>query len=586
MRNNGNLSKDGGGSGVSCRVVVFLLITILAHGVMVSFENLGSVNIMAYYNTICEQKSSVPTETKGSKNNNDDRDNNPASFSSLSSTSSLLRRIYQKLPHWRIAVDCSVYNLDCFSRGQRELRYLPYPFPPPKGTEKEEAEQLRVEIVREFPKEWSDILQHQPITSYSDTPKVTIQDQHNLYPPMVDEAVYQKCLDFTGVVAADSDVAERKSTLEQLDQMLTSQRLMVEPDTNMMAFTTSDASYTKDMIHDFFQMMDLVVGFSQKHFVMIALDVTTVQLACRHGYPVIFWRESNQKSLRDAVANTKVVLSLELIKRGISFFFTEMDVWWIQSPKPSLMAFQQLQEDQLVGNHLYFSAHQKNPWAANIGVYASKANKYTQEYFEICMDILKQRPKTHDQWVLQQVHDVFEKSLRNESHEFVGDWGQDKSPPPVPNVTWPFKARFWSPHDIAADQRPTPTHETMAIHTLCHTPLLNPHGKKMLARELGVYYGFTTEPKSYFAVGVDDSGFQQSVVESAGYYTRIGDRHRRYVALDGPSRTNFYSMCPDEIHNNAVAFQWTVTMLMVIARWSNRILILPQVFISQMDAGS
>jgi hypothetical protein len=250
------------------------------------------------------------------------------------------------------------------------------------------------------------------------------------------------------------------------------------------------------------------------------------------------------------------------------------------------VAFQQVQEDQLVGNHLYFSVHQNNPWAANIGVYASKANKYTQEYFEICIDVLKQRPETHDQWVMQQVHHVFEKSLRNETHVFGGNWGEDKSPPPVPNVTWPFKARYWSPHDIAADERPTPTRDTMAIHTLCHMPLLNPHGKKMIARELGVYYGFTTEPKSYFTVGADGSGLQQGVAESAGYYTRNGERHRRYVALDEPSRTNLYSMCPEEIYNNPVAFQWTVTVLMVIARWSNRIFILPQVFISQMDAGS
>jgi hypothetical protein len=278
---------------------------------------------------------------------------------------------------------------------------------------------------------------------------------------------------------------------------------------------------------------------------------------------------------------------LEFVKRGLAFFFTEMDVWWIESPKPSLKAFQQQKEDDLVGNHLYFSAHQNNPWAANIGVYAAKANKYTQEYFAHCIDALKQRPETHDQLVMQQVHLAFENALNNQTFEFGGYWGKDVSPPPVPKVNWPFKGRFWSPHDIAADERPLPTRETMAIHTLCHLPLLNPHGKKMIARELGVYYGFRTDATSYFVVGVDGSGFNnKDVSESAGYYTRIGDHHRRYVALDGPLRTNLYTMSRIEIYQNHVAFQWTVTLLMVIARWSNRILILPQVTISAMDAGS
>jgi hypothetical protein len=584
-----------GVGGVSSRMTMLLLVTMICHSLLFASNSLASIGITTDAMIGLEQDSTKPTTSNsltslssvgsGGGNNNAVFYNNYSSSSSSSSASSSSsslssRRPLQKLPHWRMAVDCSVYSLDCFSHGQRKHRYLPYPLPPTP------TDELTVEIVREFPKDWSQILQSQPVTNYSSTPEVTIQDQHNLYPAKVEDSEYQKCLDFTGIGNdSDSDVSER-TTLQQLDEMLKFQRLTVEPDTSMIAFTISDSTYVHDMIHDMFQMMDHVVGFSQQHFVLIAIDVATVQMACRYGYPVIFWRESKNEGLRNAIANTKVVLSFELVKRGIAFFFTEMDVWWIQSPKPSLMLFQQQQEDNLVGNHLFFSSHQNNPKAANIGVYAAKANKYTQEYFEICIDVLKQRPKTHDQWAMQQVHHVYQNALYNRTFELFGNWGEE-GPPPVPKVNHPFQARLWSPHEIVADERPTPTLETMAIHTLCIVPLLNPHGKKMMARELGVYYGFRTEPSSYITDGgVNGGSFNDGVSESAGYYTRLGDRHRRYVVLDGPIRTNFYSTCPRDVYHRHELFQWVVTLLMVIAKWSDRILILPQVFWSGHDSGS
>ncbi|KAG7355521.1 nucleotide-diphospho-sugar transferase [Nitzschia inconspicua] len=486
-------------------------------------------------------------------------------------------RTTEKIPHWRMAVDCSVYSLDCFSRRQRENRYLPYPFPPKSSA----SQEFQTEIVQEFPKEWLQRLQSHPITNYSQHPPVSIQDTHNLYPSTVAHDEYQKCLEFTGIQGGD---APPKSTLDQLDEILASGRLSVEPDTNMIAFTISDYTYTHDMLHDIFQMMNHIVGFSPKHFFLVAIDVKTVEMACRHGYPVLFWRESNNENLRDAVANTKFVLSLELVKRGIDFFFTEMDVWWIRSPKQSLMAFQDVSSDQIIENHLYFSAHQNNPRASNIGVYAAKANDYTKEYFEICIDVLKQRPETHDQWAMQQVGYLYESTLKNQSFEFGGNWGE-KGPPPVPPVKFPFTARLWGPHEIVADERPTPTLETMAIHTLCHTPLLNPHGKKMIAREIGAYYGFKTSPTQSL-VQERDGHVKSASNNAAGYYARAGDSYRRYVVLDSSLRTNFYSTSPVHMYHNTYYFQWIAAVLMAIAKWSDRILILPQVFQAIMDAGS
>jgi Nucleotide-diphospho-sugar transferase len=552
-----------GGATPSRLMAIVLLISILAHGVMFSSKSLKSVGFTSYYQTSEATASGSATTSQ-------------SMISSFwnNGWNDLSIQMHQRLPHWRVAVDCSVYNLDCFSRVKREHRYLPYPFPPTHVD-------TQTEFLRDFPDEWKQILQSQQITNYSKAPEVSIQNVHSLFPPMVEDEEYQKCLALAGIQGGDDSP---KTTLQQLDEMLASGKLTVEPHTNMIAFTISDYSYTQDMMHDMFQMMDHVVGFSPKHFFLVAIDVPTVEMGCRHGYPVIFWRESKTESLRDAVANTKIILSLELVNRGIAFFFTEMDVWWIESPKSDILAFQKIDSNQTSENHLYFSPHQNNPWAANIGVYASKANKYTQEYFKICIDVLKQRPETHDQWAMQQVHHLFEKTLWGQGFEFGGDWGP-KGPPPVPKVKYPFHARYWGPHTIVADERPMPTSETLAIHTLCSTPLLNPHGKKMIAREIGAYYGFRSNPTPYFTVG-DFQGSNVAISEAAGYYTRSGSKNRRYLALDGPLRTNFYSTSLIEGYHSNRFFQWTVTVMLAIARWTSRIFILPHVFIADMDAGS
>ncbi|KAL3908914.1 MAG: hypothetical protein SGILL_008299 [Bacillariaceae sp.] len=349
----------------------------------------------------------------------------------------------------------------------------------------------------------------------------------------------------------------------------------------MIAFTISDYSYAQDMIHDMFQMMEHVVGFSQQHFVLVAIDVQTVELACKFGYPVIFWKESNTESLKEAVANTKLVLSMEFVKRGIDFFFTEMDVWWIKTPRKSLVDFQQRREN------LLFSGHQNNPTAPNIGVYAVKANDYSREYFQTCLDVLKQRPETHDQWAMAEVYRLFEHTLHNQTYVFGGDWGP-KGPPTTPKVRLPFQAQYWSPHEVVADERPMPTGETMAIHTLCDAPLLNPHGKKMIAKELGAYYGFQTSALPY-KPGTRDSNGIAMVSDMAGYYSRssTGSRNRRrYLVLDGPIRSNFYSMVTMDQYHNRNLFQWVMALAFAIARLTDRILILPQVFNADMDAGT
>jgi len=327
-----------------------------------------------------------------------------------------------------------------------------------------------VESFDRIPNDWIEYLEKKKETE--ERKFSVVEDKNYLYPPTVPEIEYQTCLDLA--------VNQNKSTIEQLDVLLSgkSPQIVPEPDTNMVAFTISDYGYVQDMLHEVFQMMDDVVGFSSKHFFLVAIDQRSAELACKYGYSVVLWK-ADDDNLRDAVANTKVVLSHDLAKRGIDFFFTEMDVWWIRSPKPNLIDFQKRHDIDDGNNrkHLYFSGHQDNYSAPNIGVYAVKSNRYSEEYFRVCLDVLNEKPETHDQWVLAEVYRVFQHTYENRTYVFGGNFEPD-GPPETPKIKNPFTAMYFSPHEVVADERPMTTQQTLAIHTLNGMPLQAPHGKK------------------------------------------------------------------------------------------------------------
>jgi len=540
----------------------------------------------------------------------------------------------EQLPHWRLTTDCSSYGLDCFTTARRENKYLPYPFSSQLRTETElklrstsnesnnainainanadaDADEWSVETINQLPKDW--IQRLRKTKNKRQKSKIApIEERNYLYPPTVPEDEYRTCLDLA--------IHRNKTSLEQLDVLLfgegdgksedndndndnVSPVIVPEPDTNMVAFTISDYSYVKDMLHEVFQMMDETVGFSQKHFFLVALDRRSVKLACRHGYPVVLWKD-DRGSLKNAVANTKIVLSHELVKRGIDFLFTEMDVWWIASPKPHLVDFQNRHinnDDNSNDNNdkqiprIYFSPHQNNPTAPNIGVYAVKADKYSEEYFRVCLDILKEKPQTHDQWVLAEVYRLFEAVSQNRTYQLGGSFKPD-GPPKAPWIENPFPAMFFSPHEVVADERPMPTQQTLAIHTLNNAPLQMPHGKKMVAKELGVFYGFHTNPATTSNTGNgndnndddnnDNGNDDDNTSTAAGYYDRKGKNYRRYMWLDTETRSNFYSITQPNRYHDHQAMEWTMAILIAIARKTDRILVLPQIFDADMDAGS
>eukprot|EP00531_Pseudo-nitzschia_arenysensis_P009158 CAMPEP_0116118414 /NCGR_PEP_ID=MMETSP0329-20121206/2091_1 /TAXON_ID=697910 /ORGANISM="Pseudo-nitzschia arenysensis, Strain B593" /LENGTH=760 /DNA_ID=CAMNT_0003612039 /DNA_START=284 /DNA_END=2566 /DNA_ORIENTATION=- len=473
----------------------------------------------------------------------------------------------QRLPHWRLGTDCSLYDFGCFAVAEIQEKYLPYPFTLSVRKEIELSDHAEnslvttddewsVENISELPTEWIEYLENKETKS-----NVPVKDRNYLYPPKATGEEYDSCMNLA--------MRQDKSTTEQLDILLAgdSPRIVPEPDTNMVAFTVSDYAYIKDMIHDMFQMMDDVVGFAKEHFFLIAIDRKSAELACRYGYPVVLWK-ADENNLRDAVANTKLIVSHDLVKRGINFFFTEMDVWWIRSPKPKLVDFQTSHNDKSdSGKHLYFSGHQYDYRQTNIGVFAVMANEFTEEYFRVCLDLLNEKPETHDQFVMQQVQNLFTELYNGKDMKFGKQQFKPEGAPKTPDIKHPFKSLMFSPHEIVADERPTTTHKTLAIHTLCGSPLQAPHGKIMNAKELGVYYGFRSYPK----------GTPSGNPTSSGYYVRRGEK-RRYLWLDSELRNNFYSFSDSNHYQIKAPFEWTMAILIAIARKTDRILVLPQVF--------
>ena len=321
---------------------------------------------------------------------------------------------------------------------------------------------------------------------------------------------------------------------QQLDQML--QKLSRSLN-RYVAYTMSDIEYAKYMIHDVFAMAHNIVGFPNSFF-MVAIDDATLELGCRFGYPTIPSPRSG--GLEDRVKLTKFQVSLDLLKRGQDFVFFEMDVWFFKSMLPFL-------QNQF-GDFLC-SSHQNAPQAMNIGVYSVHANNATCEYFQHCLDVALTY-QIHDQRLMQQLKRVSEAQQNG-----------DEAIPNHPNVTFQYYVDYelLGSHEIASSEWPRPTIETIAIHPLSGQPLMGPHGKIQVAKELGAYYG------------------------SNGYYSMEQERFLWLDRLD-----NTYSMVMNFNHRGVAAYhdglvmKWTMAALIAIAKQTKRIWVLPRI---QADIG-
>jgi UDP-galactopyranose mutase len=256
---------------------------------------------------------------------------------------------------WHQAMDCSAWDNMCFATQQAKNQYKPYPFP--LSRHEKYLEDFNHQPMAAIPSEWKKSL---ALNSSLDKPPP--RQVEYIYPPEVAVADKEQCL----------KAARSLSWQEQVRRLLRT-RVQREPTTNMTAFTISDYNYAEDMIHDVFEMNDRIVGFPEAFF-MVAIDEKTLEMACRFGYPVVAWTSAVQKDtaaasdtdeLKHAVANTKFEVSLELIKQGESFFFYEMDVWFLRSPKDLIAYYHN--DDK---HDILLSSHMNCPMCLNIGTWS------------------------------------------------------------------------------------------------------------------------------------------------------------------------------------------------------------------------
>ena len=220
--------------------------------------------------------------------------------------------------------------------------------------------------------------------------------------------------------------------------------------------------------------------------------------------------------MKHAIANAKFEVSLLLVTSGIDFFFYEMDVWFLQSPKALIANYDgEDKHDSLA------SSHMNDPISINIGVYSATSNKRTKEYFALCILMAEESPDMHDQWIMGQLLMLAWIITNRGEAAFRFDrmWYLVPKHNP-PNMTYPPYYGLYNPMEIMAGEHPYPTQNTIAIHTLC-AGQLKPFGKKIMAKELGVWMGFTGPN------GED------------GYYARTEER-RRYLLMDGHGSPSSY----------------------------------------------
>ena len=460
------------------------------------------------------------------------------------------------LPSWRIVTECSTYHVDCAI--QLQGRLLEYPFQVKMHNVVGEDGEYDFERIRAddgLPEEWQQALDAFVPPMPEEPTKLKLDGDRLsalVFPPKISKQ--------------QSDACYKTRLITTFDQQLDSVLSKLEPvqGIDAIAWTMTDENYSHDMIHDVWEMNNEIVGFRDAFF-FLALDAFTLKLACEHGYPVLAAPgliQGNKKAeagneeglMKELVQSTKFIVSRALVDKGRHFFFFEMDCWFLKSP---LQKLRQQSADYLV------SVHQWNPQGGNIGVFSVHANERTKEFFRLLVKHSALSPDTHDQIMMndianlsQQLHDG-EKLQSDLGKDHFGRW-KDPIPEKIPKIDRPMSREFFDAHEIAASEHPIPTETSIAIHTLDQKPLLPPHGKKMVSKELGSYTGFAGSPET-----------------GGGYYRRSGSR-RRFLLTDGRVLGG-YSSAQNDVWHDFLQLQWHVAVLVALARRTDRIFILPRI---------
>ena len=310
------------------------------------------------------------------------------------------------------------------------------------------------------------------------------------------------------------------------------------------AWTMSNAVYAEEMLDDVVAMSREVMKIHD--IVIVTLDRLTARACVAKGLRCAMRSmEKNETALRAQVQHTKFLVSKWLVDHDVSFLFFEMDVWFVKpaSALPVARDFLLKKEGSV---DLAVAGHQNNPAATNIGVYAVRANDRTRVFFQNCVDEAEAQPEKHDQLVFHNMLSWHRMACAQKKPPGVDKW---KDQPGVPIPETPITSLHIPPHIGVCSITPVPTDETVFIHTLGTSPLQEHHGKRIHAKELGIWHG----SRQYFSGG-----------------------RRKFLAYDGHP-LNAISICEKDGYHVGNYVKVRLAFLIGLARATNRILILPKV---------
>ncbi|KAJ8605136.1 hypothetical protein CTAYLR_000467 [Chrysophaeum taylorii] len=446
------------------------------------------------------------------------------------------------LPSWRVATECSAYDLGCTTMSRSSSSFSPYTLETPP------ALAARSEVVVES---------STGAAMARRVGEVSFESERAAWwrrATASDEAAVEVAARLKLSRAA---TRRAKATLENKETSLGDQlrRLFVEDRKfeGTVSWTTSDSAYAPDMLHDVASMARTTAGFGSKFFVT-ALDTPTLRGCAAAGLACVA-AGLDEPDLRANVQNTKFRVSAWLATHDVNFVFFEMDVWFVGNAWRVLFEpfFAEKSRDILV------AAHQNNPSSTNIGVYAVRASNATRGFFRDCLEEADAKPRAHDQLIF---HNML--SWHRQTKYGLRPPAAWKDKPSTPPPTEPAVADHVPPHVGVCSTRPVPTERTLFVHTLGTSPLKAHHGKMIHAKELGVWHGLG-RPR-------DDRGGRLP----AYYGADAHDGRVKYLALDGRALAAL-TVCEREGYHNGRWLKAHLAILITFAKATRRVLVLPKI---------
>jgi len=339
-----------------------------------------------------------------------------------------------------------------------------------------------------------------------------------------------------------------------------------------VAWTVIDRSYV-DIAKDQREQLKSV-GFNTVLFIAIEQDEGFARKICQDGLDVIDFRREFQTALQNKngtainwtlklrVAKAKFFIPSLFQSLGVANMFTEMDLFWLQSPLAEFRtAWSGGKQPSLT-----FGGHANNPWGINIGMWYMQGNASVAvaNLFKEAFEILRRystakgadEPFTvFDQTVLQKVLAMRASIVdslgglppwnEHECNTSKDLWCADLERAEIDNTV---TVRLLDNYRISTSPTPEYDETVLAVHIVSYQPLSQAAFKVSMAKLFGVFQGVP----QYYEQAASDS---------------------QYLAWEGLVKSADISNGYDKKH---LSIPTLVPILLKLGMATHRVVILPQ----------